>query len=301
MIKYLQTISGILIICIMILATNVYGENSLVGQIKQYIPHVQSPAIDSNNIDALYGYYDDEPYRTEMGQISGEQLYLFPDNTYYFLMWTDFISLTIYDKGHWSYENGVLKLNSDQSVKQNDYPKDHDFVTLLDKSDQEEHLLLMGRSRGFKYFKTNIKNKYGKVDPIILELATLNKKSSLNLENFLAIKNKVYHKAWRPEFFEEEEMTERKCVEEFGGEWGPFGELREDMCNLRSPDAGKICNDSLDCRLGDCIAEITNAEAEMLIDGKVLTKSGKCSEFEFNNGCHPFVENGMIGGVLCKD
>lgn len=96
--------------------------------------------------------------------------------------------------------------------------------------------------------------------------------------------------------------TKQTC-EAVGGRWGRHGELVEEFCILPSSDKGKYCTDSDQCE-GDCIAELTPEERRKLIDefGKhILPKTGKCSQWQQTFGCYPFVENGVVDGILCLD
>ena len=52
--------------------------------------------------------------------LSGEDLYLFPDRSYYYVHWADIEPPTIYDKGFWSFSQGVLELHGDHSYRQSD-------------------------------------------------------------------------------------------------------------------------------------------------------------------------------------
>ena len=83
------------------------------------------------------------------------------------------------------------------------------------------------------------------------------------------------------------------------GEWGKF-DGQEESCNLPTQDAGKVCQDNKDCE-GDCIARLTPDQEKKVMQGQVLTVNGFCSERMLNLGCLPFVEEGKVKGILCRD
>jgi len=93
--------------------------------------------------------------------------------------------------------------------------------------------------------------------------------------------------------------TDKESCEALGGRWGRIGLSLEEQCNLPTSDAGKECSDSDECE-GSCIAELSEEDWEKAIYGVVYTK-GKCTAWIITIGCHPFVEDGKVEGILCVD
>ncbi|MFQ5493180.1 MAG: hypothetical protein ACE5DX_03415 [Candidatus Dojkabacteria bacterium] len=90
--------------------------------------------------------------------------------------------------------------------------------------------------------------------------------------------------------------SETECTK-LDGQWGVFGLLKEEQCNLPAGDAGEQCVDGSECE-GECIAEhITLETSEQL----PIETTGLCSENLLNFGCHAFVKNGVVDGVICVD
>jgi hypothetical protein len=94
--------------------------------------------------------------------------------------------------------------------------------------------------------------------------------------------------------------SEEMWCKRIGGTWGRFGLMEVDRCNVMTSDVGKICKDSSDCE-GACIADLTEAEHKKLEAGESLVKDGKCSKFELNYDCLPFVKDGKVKDIVCVD
>lgn len=94
--------------------------------------------------------------------------------------------------------------------------------------------------------------------------------------------------------------TNKTECESAGGKWGQQGLLEREFCNLLATDFGKKCSDSDECQ-GKCIATITQQEEELLKQGQALEMSGSCSKWHTTFGCLPFVQNGVVSGILCVD
>jgi hypothetical protein len=90
--------------------------------------------------------------------------------------------------------------------------------------------------------------------------------------------------------------TKTEC-EAQNGEWKRIGLDLTESCNLKTGDGGSVCSDTADCQ-GDCIAELTGREQR---DGDTIITTGKCAAWTRTTGCHAFVENGRVNGVICKD
>lgn len=93
--------------------------------------------------------------------------------------------------------------------------------------------------------------------------------------------------------------TDKESCEALGGRWGTIGLQPEEECNLPTSDAGKECSDWGDCE-GACIADLSQEDLEEAPEGVVHTK-GKCSASKIVVGCHAFVEDGKVYGILCVD
>jgi hypothetical protein len=93
--------------------------------------------------------------------------------------------------------------------------------------------------------------------------------------------------------------TDKESCEALGGHWGRIGLLLEEKCNLPTSDAGEECCDWDDCE-GACIAELSLEDLDRAPQGVVYTK-GRCSAWRIIVGCHAFVEDGKVYGIMCAD
>lgn len=78
-----------------------------------------------------------------------------------------------------------------------------------------------------------------------------------------------------------------------GGRWAKAGLLGVEQCDVRTSDAGALCNDDNDCEsacvTGDDVAPGTPAR-------------GRCYERSLSVGrCLNYVTGGVATGVVCKD
>ena len=85
----------------------------------------------------------------------------------------------------------------------------------------------------------------------------------------------------------------RVDCEERGGNWGRFGLLELDQCDLPTPDAGKACSSHDDC------------ESACVTDDSVVphtATSGVCFGRTITLGtCLNHVDGGTAQGILCVD
>lgn len=168
-----------------------------------YVPNIEPMPLDIQIIE-LCGYYSDKHFSVDLGQLSGEELYLFPDKTYYYLMWADILPLTIYDKGEWKYSNGYIELYSDHSVNQKDFPKDHRYIPLQYKGNDKTTLLLVGSEWHFSYFEGKVKTEKEASDRIfMLDLNSFKKQQekAITSSNYEETKKMLMEKCWHPDFF----------------------------------------------------------------------------------------------------
>src|SRR5262249_13365213 len=69
----------------------------MFGKIQSYIPQVKRVGINPKDLNLLAGKYSDRP--PELRGLREDTIYLFPDQTYFYLIRNDTFPLTIMDKG----------------------------------------------------------------------------------------------------------------------------------------------------------------------------------------------------------
>jgi len=148
----------------------------------------------------LAGHYtstSEEQQRRFGGALSGDYLYLFPDETYIYCEWADIEPLTIYDKGRWAYDGAFLQLRSSPEITWD--PKLQRKYLLLHRASRSHEMLLIGTERDLLYFEENAGD-----DPesMLLILAKIREKKIRPAES-ARLKAKLMLEAWRPQYFRE--------------------------------------------------------------------------------------------------
>src|SRR6266436_5504944 len=82
--------------------------------------------------------------------LAGETLYIFPDNSYVFCKWADIMPNTVFDKGIWSVDGGILELKSDPEIVWNS-ELERKFLVMRRPSHKDE-ILLVGTEKSLPYF-----------------------------------------------------------------------------------------------------------------------------------------------------
>jgi hypothetical protein len=96
----------------------------------------------------LAGIYSNPPtewIRAWGGTLGGDRLFVFPDKTYIYCEYADIHPDVIYDKGTWSFSDGVLELQSSPDVTW-DPRLDRKFLAVQRPSHKHE-ILLVGLER----------------------------------------------------------------------------------------------------------------------------------------------------------
>jgi len=151
--------------------------------------------VDMSSIAGHYAYPPRELARQLGGFLSGDDLYLFPDGTYIFCEWADIQPLTIYDKGRWTFANGVVELKSDADVTW-DPEADRTYVAIRRRSKKSE-VLLVGVHSDLARFETESQ------DNPELTLLYLAKKQdrTITRSKTATLKARLLRESWRPEYF----------------------------------------------------------------------------------------------------
>lgn len=125
-----------------------------------------------------------------------------------------------------------------------------------------------------------------------------------------------------------DEISSKKNCEALGGHWGTFGLMVHEQCNLPTPDAGKECTDSDQCKsacitnhisyekfkkLGFCsgprykgkpcqgVVDCGGSEV-CVIEFEKIPGKGFCYGWTVLVGtCQNYVEDAMISSPLCLD
>ncbi len=174
-------------------------------EVQKVVPGVSAPVSENETLALLPAHFSDrnsEVKRQVLPPSSGEDLYLFPDRSYLYLEWADIMPATICDKGTWSFKDGIVSLQSDNSIPQQRFPKDKRYLALYHIVSEKRTLLLLGTDWHFSYFKQNAT----KNDDLMLFLCTFIYLEDIKPVRAETLRKKIYAESWRPEFFNKEEV-----------------------------------------------------------------------------------------------
>ncbi|HKV05926.1 MAG TPA: hypothetical protein VJO53_12590 [Candidatus Acidoferrales bacterium] len=134
-----------------------------------------------------------ELLRTLGGTLSGERLYLFPDNTFLYCEWSDISPLSITDKGTWTVRNAVLKLNSDPDVTWK--TDDERRYLVVRRTSHAREILLVGIDRSLSSFEEGAR---GDPDALLVVLA-MERDESFRVAKAKKVKAELMKDLWRPD------------------------------------------------------------------------------------------------------
>jgi hypothetical protein len=130
--------------------------------------------------------------------LAGNNLYLFPDGSYLYSEWADILSETIFDRGTWDYQDGRIRLETDNSVPQTFTRHDHLFLVLQTEDRFGLQTNLMGLLRDYEYFRKNASWWNGSFQ---FELRSKMRLQALTNQEATTLKARLMRDCWRPEFF----------------------------------------------------------------------------------------------------
>lgn len=167
--------------------------DEIFADVKSRTPSAKRLKVDPAKVGAVSGRYTDEPPGHPSLQVN--DLYLFPDQTYFYVEWTDAFPSAITDKGEWAYKDGLIELRSDKSAPRGETRRNDKFLPLYLEKDGKQLVLLLGASGDFAYFKEKAEIN----DEFMLLLCTYNRVEDFGSKDYAKIKAEIYEKWWRPE------------------------------------------------------------------------------------------------------
>jgi hypothetical protein len=158
--------------------------------------HVQPvAALTPANLAGKYSH----PTKEFSPGLSGDDLYLFPDGTYIYDEWSDIQALTIYDKGKWEVENGIIVLSSDKEISW-DPGEEHQYIAVARHSHPGE-VLLMGTGPALTRFEESQDSADNHPEADLMIFAK-ERSSPINAQKAAdRIRKKLMRTAWNPGYF----------------------------------------------------------------------------------------------------
>jgi len=153
------------------------------------------PNLSGIQIAGQYANPSQELIKRTGPPLSGEILYIFPDNSYVYCEWADIMPNTVVDKGIWSLNGDILELKSDPEVVWD--PKLERKFLAVRRPPHKDEILLMGLKKSLSYF-----DKHAGDDPeLMLLIVTLARKEPVSQAATAGLKAKLMREAWRPDYF----------------------------------------------------------------------------------------------------
>ena len=167
---------------------------SLLDRIQAKIPVSAVINITPVQIAGQYKNPSDELIRRVGGPLSGNSLYIFPDSTYVYCEWADITSNTVYDKGTWSFSDGILQLKSDPEITWE--PQVERTFLAVRRPSHAKEIVLVGIPEGLPHFEKEAGN-----DPELMLLIVGRLRDKAVTQAAAAkLKASLMREGWRPDF-----------------------------------------------------------------------------------------------------
>ena len=131
------------------------------------------------------------------GELSGNDLYLFPDGTYLYCEWADIEPATVYDKGTWRVSGALLELASDTDIKWD--PSAERQYVIVHRNRNADEVLLIGIERSLSYFEAEVRRNEN-AETLLLVVAHA-RDEAYDKAGAAKTKAELLEDAWRPEYF----------------------------------------------------------------------------------------------------
>jgi hypothetical protein len=167
---------------------------SPLDRIQAKMPVVQVTNLTPVQIAGQYKNPSNELIKRVGGVLEGNSLYIFPDNTYVYCEWADIMPNTVYDKGAWSFSEGILQLKSDAEITW-DPQVERTFLAVRRPSHAKE-VVLVGIEKELPHFE-----KEAGDDPefMLLIVARL-RDQAVSQAAAAGLKARLIREGWRPDF-----------------------------------------------------------------------------------------------------
>ena len=172
----------------------------MTAALRNSVPSIRvaRPQQDSSQFFAGHFSSAAEIAKSPPPELSGEDLYLFPDKSYINVEWADILPDAIYDKGRWEYEGDYVRLHSDYSVPKNPKVKrDPAFAPFFARVSGRERLFLVGVPWMYSYFRQHAEP----LDEFMFLLCSYVRRDRLPDSVVAPTKRRLMRDSWHPDFF----------------------------------------------------------------------------------------------------
>jgi len=128
--------------------------------------------------------------------MGSENLFIFPDKTYIFTFVTDIPPDTISDKGTWSLDADILRLESDKDITWKSRRVERRHIVVRRRGHDNE-LFLVGIDQQLPYFERKAKD-----DPeFMFLLVSLKRERTISAAESEQLRKKLMKEKWQPDFY----------------------------------------------------------------------------------------------------
>lgn len=126
--------------------------------------------------------------------LGGNNLYIFPDNTYVYCKWADIMPTTVFDRGTWSFSETVLHLKSAPEITWDPH-LERRFLA-VHRPTRIEEILLVGIDEGHPYFE----EKAGNHPELMLLIIARQREQAIGQAESAKLKASLMQDGWKPDF-----------------------------------------------------------------------------------------------------
>ena len=156
---------------------------------------VSVPNLTPSDLAGQYVNPSEELNNRTVAMVS-EKLFVFPDKTYIFTFETDIPPDTISDKGTWSLNGDVLRLQSDKDVTWKSKRVERRHIVVRRRGHDNE-MFLVGIGWQLPYFEREAKD-----DPEFMFLInSLKREKTISAAEAESLRKKLMKEKWQPDFY----------------------------------------------------------------------------------------------------
>ena len=181
-------------IIVVLLLAQIGGAAPHVSPLERLQAKVRVDSVQNFTTAHLAGKYSD-PAKEFHGGLSGNDLYLFPDESYIYDEWADIEPLVIRDKGTWTIADGLVVLKSDSEITW-DPDVERKYIAVQRQSRPDE-ILLIGTGKALSNFEEESNDQ----PDIELMVVCKERSRTITRKQTSTIKEKLMRESWQPEYF----------------------------------------------------------------------------------------------------
>jgi hypothetical protein len=184
-----------LLISLLILQASNQTERTPLEHLQARIDVVSVPNLTPSELAGQYTNPSEE-LRKLIVPMGSESLFIFPDKTYIFTRVSDIPPDTISDKGTWSLDADVLRLESDKDITWKSKHVDRRHIVVRRRGHDDE-LFLVGMDWHLSQFGRTAKD-----DPeFTFLLLSLKREKTISAKDAEPLRKKLMKEKWDPQFY----------------------------------------------------------------------------------------------------